>query len=843
MLISLSWLRDYVDSPISADELADRITMAGLEVEELTPFGSDFDGVVVGRVDEVRKHPNADRLSVCRVDVGGDDLLNIVCGAPNVAAGQLVPVAMVGAELMVPPQDGNGPRQPFKIGKRKMRGEVSEGMICSEWELGFSDDHDGILVLPEDAPIGTPFSEYQSGRGVPTSDTVIEIAVTPNRPDATSHFGVARDVAALTGSRFERPQVEPIPSSSDSPISISIDAPEACRRYVGIVVRGVTIAESPAWLKHRLTAIGLRPRNNVVDITNYVMFECGQPLHAFDLAELKGPEIRVRLSEPGESITTLDARKHDLPEGALLICDAERPVALAGIMGGENSEVSDKTVDILIESAYFDPSVVRRTAKRLGIQSDSSYRFERGVDSSAQVWAATRAARLIQELAGGTIDGGTIDGGVVDVHPNPVPERRVTLRPDRVTKLLGIEIPEATIIELLTSIGFEVELKGGDQEENILECLVPPFRPDVEREVDIIEEVARLYGYDRMPEPAHSRLPNIVPVEEPSARSRREIMRRLASLGFHEVHTNSMLRRDTAEHFARPNAGSADAVVETLNPISREMSTLRPSLLPGVLQVTSFNQHHGLSGLAFFEFGHVFSRSNADDNVIRGYRERDHLLILTTGPYDEASWNNKPRHADIFDAKGIVDLMAEVLGIDDLRYEVGGTNVEGNDVEGADVEGNDIGISNSYLSIVLGERPIGYVGILSPAIAETYDLDSEVVFIELDWEALADASRLDRSFSAIPRYPTSVRDLAITVGRDQAAGLLLDTIREAAGPLLRDVRLFDLYEGDRIAPDKRSLAFSLVFGANRTLTDTEVDAAIETVSRSLKERYGAELRQ
>lgn len=818
MLISLSWLRDYVDAPISADDLADRITMAGLEVEELSYIGNDFDGIVIGRVDDVRKHPNADRLSVCRVDVGGNEPLSIVCGAPNVAEGQRVPVAVVGAELMVPAKEGNGPAQPFKIGKRKMRGEVSEGMICSEWELGLSENHDGILVLPEDAPIGKPFGEYQVSRGAPAADTVIEIAVTPNRPDATSHFGVARDVAALTGSRFERPEVEPIPLASDAPVSISIDAPEACRRYVGIVVRGLTVAESPEWLKHRLTAIGLRPLNNVVDITNYVMFECGQPLHAFDLAQLKGPEIRVRLSDGGESFTTLDSRTHQLPEGALLICDAERPVALAGIMGGENSEVSGETVDILIESAYFDPSVVRRTAKRLGIQSDSSYRFERGIDSSGQVWAATRAARLIQELAGGTID-----DGVVDVHPNPVPERRVSLRPERVAKLLGIEIPTDVMIELLTSIGF-----GVDRRDGMLECVVPPFRPDVEREVDLIEEVARLYGYDRMPEPAHSRLPNIVPTEEPAARSRREVMRRLAALGFHEVHTNSMLRRDTAERYALPFAGDAASVVETLNPISREMSTLRPSLLPGVLQVTSFNEHHGLSGLAFFEFGHVFARSSAADNIISGYRERDHLLILATGPVDEVTWNSKPRNADFYDAKGIVDLIAEVLGISDVTYEVGTEN---------------IGISDSYVRVMVGGQWIGYVGILSPAIATEYDLDSDVVFAELDWRSLTDASTLERTFNAIPRYPTSVRDLAITVGRDQAAGLLLDAIRESAGPLLRDVTLFDLYEGDRIAADKRSLAFSLVFGADRTLTDSEVDAAVEAVSRSLKDRYGADLRR
>ncbi len=822
MNISVDWLREYVDFNIPTHELAERLTMGGLEVEDVEHIGSDFEGVLVGEVLAVNEHPNADRLSICRVDVGDDAPLSIVCGAPNVAAGQKVPVATVGTTLTAPARDGDDAPRSMKIKRAKIRGAESNGMICSESELGISDNHEGIMVLDDAATPGTPFERYLRERGVPSSDAVLDIAITPNRPDATSHFGVARDVAALTGASFARPNVAlpPTTPSSHEGISIDIQAPDMCRRYVGLVVRGVEVAESPQWLQQRLSAIGLRPRNNVVDVTNFVMYECGQPLHAFDLDRLAGPAIEVRASKGGEQFVTLDDREHTLPEGTLLICDAEKPVALAGVMGGQNSEVSDTTTDILIESAYFDPTTVRRAAKKLSIQTDSSYRFERGVDAGGQLWAAARAAQLIVELAGGTVA-----ERAIDVHPNPVPTRSLRVRPARVNSILGIEIDRDEMSRLLTSIGFDVN----ETSEGELECVVPSFRPDVEREIDVIEEIARLYGYDRIPEPVQSNVSNVVVRREPSDELRRLVRDRLAGVGFHELHTNSMLRVETAERFHAPPLarGTTNGIVETLNPISREMAALRPSLLPGVLQVMGFNQNHGQSGLTFFEFGHVFARGESPRNVLPAYRERDHLLIAATGAYVADGWSTDEREADIFDIRGVVELLLEVLDVEPVEF----------------VPVHDsTALSTYHIELRRDSDVIGIIGRLSDDVAGTYDIDTPVFFAEIEWEALADLAKTDRRFESVSRYPVVERDIAIVVTRDRAASDLEELIRREGGPLLQDVMLFDLYEGDRIPAGTRSLAYKLRFGAGRTLTDREVDERIAAITLRLKEDYGAELR-
>ena len=822
MNISIDWLRDYVDVGVSVEELAERLTMAGLEVEEIERIGSEYEGVLVGRVLEVSRHPYADRLSICRVDVGADDNLSIVCGAPNVEAGQNVPVATVGSILTFPPRSEGEEPQTLTIKRAKLRGEVSEGMICSESELGLSDNHDGIMVLTTDAEPGKPFREYLAEQGVTSSDSVLDIAITPNRPDATSHFGVARDVAALTGAEFNRPDVDVPPTTEDrfEGVSIEIEAPELCRRYVGLVVRGVSIEESPDWLKQRLTAIGLRPRNNVVDVTNYVMFECGQPLHAFDLGRLAGPAIRVRKSEGGERFVTLDEKEHELPEGSLLICDAEKPVALAGIMGGLNSEVSDETTDILIESAYFDPTSVRRTAKSLSIQTDSSYRFERGVDSNGQLWAAARAAQLIAQIAGGQIG-----SKVIDIHPSPVERKVIRVRPERVNRLLGTSIRRDEMVELLMSIGFIVE----DSADSGLDCTVPTYRPDVEREVDVIEEVARLYGYENIPMPAQSTIPNVVPARQISDVLKTRVRDRIAGLGYHELHTNSMLRVEAAARFASPPLVPDDAktIVETLNPISREMAALRPSLLPGVLQVISHNQNHGQKRLSFFEFGHVFLRGDSESNVLPGYRERDHLLVVTAGTVVPNRWLSDERQADIFDLKGVAELLAEFLNVTDIEFIP--EYVAGD-------------LTTFHLEIKREGARVGILGKLSQDVSSSYDIDSDVFFLELDWEVLARSADTDRSYSSISRFPVVERDLAIVADRARAASDIEALIRQYGGALLKDVILFDLFEGNRLPDGKRSLAYTLRFGANRTLKDNEVDEQIEAITLRLKEEYGAELR-
>ncbi|NNE71968.1 MAG: phenylalanine--tRNA ligase subunit beta, partial [Rhodothermales bacterium] len=495
MRISCNWIADYVQTDWTPQELGDRLTMSGLEVESIDPMGSDLEGVVVGHVLDVQPHPDADRLRVCQVNLGSGDPVQIVCGAPNVAAGQRVPVATEGTVLHLPDRKNPDELVPVTIKKSKIRGQESRGMICAEDELGLGDDHDGIMVLADDAPLGKSFAEYLSGQGILTSDISIDLAITPNRPDAISHLGVARDVGALAETPVTRPDVK-VPANGGpaaDAFSVDIQAPDGCHRYTGILVRGVTIGESPQWMRARLESVGLRPVNNVVDITSYVMYECGQPLHAFDFDQLAGARIIVRRSKPGQVFTTLDGKERKLPDGTLMIADGDRDVAVAGVMGGENSEVSDQTVNVLIESAWFNPADIRKASKALQLQTDASYRFERGVDPTGQPWAAARAAELMRDLAGGEI----VDG-MVDANPVAWTPRTLELRHARITTVLGIEVPTDACERLLRAIGFEVRGDGTPWQ-----VTVPPFRPDVEREIDLIEEVARLYGLDQIPVPSH----------------------------------------------------------------------------------------------------------------------------------------------------------------------------------------------------------------------------------------------------------------------------------------------------------------------------------------------------
>lgn len=844
MKLSYNWLKTYVAHDLTPNQLAHALTMAGLEVEDVETMGTSLEGVVVGEVLETRKHPNADRLTLCRVDLGGDIPVQIVCGAPNVAAGQKVPVATVGTTLLLPSRQNPSVREPVTIQQTKLRGEVSQGMICAEDELGLSDDHSGIMVLDPDAEVGAPLVTYLAERDMEASDAVLDVNITPNRPDATSHLGIARDVSALTDVLIARPEVELPPPGGKvtGEVQVEIENPVGCARYVAMVVRNVKVAESPDWLKRRLTAIGLRPRNNIVDITNFVMHECGQPLHAFDFDRVAGHKIVVRNARQGETLTTLDGKERALPEGTLLICDAERPVALAGIMGGENSEVTDETTNVLIESAYFDPSTIRRAARALGMATDASYRFERGVDPEQQVWAAARAAQLMAELAGGEIV-----PGVVDEHPRPIPRIRVRVRRSRVASILGVDVPPEDAKRLLTAIGFEVStedalevlaehlMEGRPTEpetiEDVYHCLVPSFRPDITREIDVIEEIARLYGYARIPEPAHSQLPNTTPAELPSSVLRNQARSLLVGLGFRELYTNSMMRRETAELFNEPILGGRiyGEAVPTLNPISQEMSALRPSLLPGLLSVMSFNRKHGQHILRMMEFGHVFRHNEKAPSVVPGYSEHEALIIGMSGPHAEISWDTPARKVDFFDIKGIVETLLQALHVPSPSIRPGD---------------NTTPITTYYAMIYSGDAEIGVIARVSDEIATSYDLREPVYFAELDWMAVTAlaAPHMKRRYAPVSRFPVVERDLALVVNRNQPAGSLLATIREAGRPLLQHVTVFDVYEGKRIDPDKKSIAFSLRFGSNKTLQDKEVDDQMNAIIRRLQSEHGAQLR-
>ena len=850
MKISHNWLKQYVEHDLTPQQLAERLTMAGLEVDGVEEIGAPLEGVVVGRVAQVRPHPKADRLVLCDVDLGAGDrgeLVQIACGAPNVAEGQRVPVATVGTTLMLPDKNHPAERTPVTIEKAELRGEVSRGMVCAEDELGLSDDHSGIMVLENDAEVGEPFEQYLRRRGLEPHDAVLNIDLTPNRPDAASHLGVARDVAALTNAVLLRPDpaLPEAGGAAAEQVFIDLQDPAGCPRYVALLVRGVEVGASPAWLKRRLASIGLRPKNNVVDVTNFVLHECGQPLHAFDLGALAGPEIVVRRAEEGEFFTTLDGQERALPAGTLLICSgAERPVALAGIMGGANSEVSRATTDVLIESAYFDPSTIRRTARALGLSTDASYRFERGVDRAGQVWAAARAARLIAELGGGTVV-----PGLAEAHPEPPEPRVVVLRPDRANRLLGTDIATEDMVDLLKAIGFTVEeknpleemaeqaLKGKgwdlDAAETALQCTVPTFRPDVTREVDLIEEVARLYGYDAIPAPRHAAVPATTPREAPEAVLRRRARARLSGLGLREIYTNSLLPTARAERFNAPAPGGPTeedgGVVTTLKPQSEAMAALRPSLLPGLLEVMRYNRNHGQRALRFFEFGRVFRRTRRGDTVIPGYAEHESLLLAVSGPAAEAGWASAARAADIFDLKGLAEALLHTLR-----------------VPGVAMTPAEAPLLTQSLRVAAGETPLGTLGRVAAPVADDFDLEEAPVFVaELDWSALTAlaALHLRRTYAPVSTFPTAERDLAVLVRKSAPAAALLATIRSTGGPLLQAADVFDLYEGEGVEPGQKSLAFTLRFAADRTLRDEEVDAAVSAVVDALRAEHGAALRQ
>lgn len=824
MKISANWLRDYVDHGLSIEELSDRLTMAGLEVEDVEQIGPRLDGIIVGEVLEVNPHPNADRLTLCSVNVGDGEPLSIVCGASNVAAGQKVPVATIGTILHLPSRTDDDALERIEIKKSKIRGEVSHGMICAENELGLSEDHTGIMVLDEGAIAGTSLEDYLSDKNVPLADTVIDIAITPNRPDAISHIGVARDVAAITGKELKSPSISISLDCKESTadFSVQIDAPAGCPTYAAILVKGVEIKESPVWMQQRLSAIGLRPRNNVVDITNYVMYEVGQPLHAFDFELLAGAKIIVRETSTETKFTTLDDVERELPIGTLMIADRDRDVAIAGVMGGQNSEVTADTKNVLIESAYFNPAQIRRTAKALQLQTEASYRFERGIDPTAQLRAAARAAELMAEFAGGEID------SCVNANPAPYEPRFATLRPERVGHVLGLDVPEDRIQSLLTSIGFNVSSENG-----ALKCEIPSFRPDVEREIDMIEEVARLVGYDAIPEPSRSAIPNHPVSISPQRQLREQVSNLLSSLGFKEVVTNSMLSREVAESFCDPilpGARFGGEVVDTLNPVSREMATLRPSVLPGVIRVAAHNLNRGRLSLKYFEFGNSQMRVHTEHSILENYTERECLLILSSGQHDLPGWDTSARVEDIFDLKGIAEVVLDSVHLPDVRfvpiYEASK-------------------VSTHHIDIYSGHERLGVLGQLTDSVTSAFDLRGDIFFLEVDWSSISEFSApfLKKHYDAFSRHPVVDRDIAVTVSRSEAVGPMVKSIRDAGGELLVNVSVFDLYAGDQIDASLKSVAFAMTFAADRTLRDEEVDEEVTQIISSLEKNHGAKLRQ
>ncbi len=800
MKVSLNWLKEYVDlEGIPTGEIVERLTMSGLEVEEVIDQNELYKNFVVGYVEKKEKHPNADRLSVCTVN-DGKETLQVICGAPNVEAGQKVVFAPIGAVI---------PKGQFKLSKAKIRGVESFGMICAEDELEMSDDHTGIMVLDDKLNEGTPITE-----ALGLNDVIIEIAITPNRPDALSHLGVARDLAALFNRELKVPEIKFVESEEDvnKLASIEIEDTENCPRYSARVVTGVTIKESPEWLKKKLISIGLRPINNVVDITNFVMYECGQPLHAFDLDRLSGNEIIVKSTKGKTKFTTLDSKERELEPGTLMICDAEKEVAVAGVMGGENSEISDDTKNVLIESAYFNPSSIRKTAKYLQLSTDSSYRFERGTDPNNTLWAAERTAQLIAELGDGKIA-----KGFIDVYPNRIKEKKLILRVSRVNKLLGFEVSKDDNINILQKLGMTVQEKSDDD----LEVTVPTFRPDIEREVDLIEEIARIKGYDNIPSIPKISITLESKKDETSFTDK--IRETANALGLYEMINNPLQPEDEALLTGSP--------IRLANPQSMDMAYLRTSLIPGALSAVARNLNRGEKNLSLFEIGNVFYFNEGKSNITSfdDYTEKQKLIVLLTGKKVDREWYAAVELYDFFDLKGIINSLISKISLDnflnDSYYAVGKS------------------IYEYYFTKSFKDAEIGIGGKVKKDVLKKFDIDQDVYCFEFDVDALKQIPEPVKTFVEPVKFPKVIRDFAFIFDKNVSSESVIKFIRKKGSGLLKSVRIFDLFESKDLGTDKKSMAFQLEFyDEKRTLTEEEVEKDFEKLIKLVSKEFDAQLR-
>jgi phenylalanyl-tRNA synthetase beta chain len=796
--ISLNWLKDYIDlTGISDEEVISNLTMSGLEVEDYEDQAKLYDKFIIAYVKEKDKHPNADKLSLCKLTDGKVDY-QVVCGAPNVAAGQRVVFAKEGAIV---------PNGGFQIKKAKLRGIESFGMICSESELNLSDDHSGIIVLDDSYEIGKSFAEAFG-----LNDVVLEIGITPNRPDALSHIGVARDLAAIFNRELKIPKVELKESAQDVNTEAAIEIIDAvdCPRYTAKVVKGVKIKESPEWMKRRLKAIGLRPINNVVDITNYVMYEAGQPLHAFDLDKVGGKKIIVRKAGADNKFVTLDSKERVIEAESLMICDGNKPVAVAGVMGGENSEISAQTENILIESAYFNPSSIRKTSKRLGLSTDASYRYERGCDPNNTLYVAERAAQLMAELGEGTILKGSID-----VYPEKINEKTVRLRESRTFRILGYKIEREKIKNIILNLGMKIIA----EEEDVFKILIPTYRPDIEREIDVIEEIARIHGYENIP--AVERIANSLDAKIDESEFIEKARNTATSLGFYEILNNSLISEKAAELMGKS--------IQVLNYQSADMSNLRTSLLQGMLQTISKNIKVGEKNLRLFETGNVFIKKADIIKSFDDFSESTKLILAITGSDAEKEWHSKERAIDFYDLKGLVD---SFLG-----------NLFQNSALRDSYNEESDSIYSYYYTKESGKETVGSGGKIKKELLKQFDINQDVYCFEFDVDKLKSLLNIKSKFKELLRFPKIERDFAFIFDKNISNSEIKDYILSCKSKLLKNVRLFDLFESETFGSAKRSLAYSLEFyDENKTLTDEEVDKEFTELTLSVKKKFNAELR-
>jgi len=807
MRISYNWLKQFIKLDWKSEETAALLTDLGLEVEGVDKFESlkgGLEGVVVGHVLTCIQHPNADRLRVTTVDLGDGTPVQIVCGAPNVAVGQKVPVATIGTTLY--DKEGNA----FQIKKGKIRGEESHGMICAEDELGIGESHDGIMILKDDLKPGTPASKVFNI----VSDEVFEIGLTPNRADAMSHLGVARDLrAGLTQKNVHTELITPSVSNfrvdkRTLKIDIKVEDNKLVPRYCGVTISGVTVQQSPEWLQNRLKAIGLTPKNNVVDVTNYVLHELGQPLHAFDAAKIKGLKVLVKNATEGTKFTTLDDVERTLSSEDIVICDENGPMALAGVMGGKKSGVTETTSAIFLESAYFNPVSIRKSAKRHGISSDASFRFERGIDPTITQYALKRAALLIQETGGGEI---TCD--LEDIYPKKIEDHSVFLNFDNVTRVIGQELPKETIKKILVSL----EVKISTMSEKGLGLIIPSYRVDVEREIDVIEEILRVYGYNNInfTQKLNASIANASRTDDHKLQN--IVGTQLTSLGFNEMMANSLT---TPEYVKLSENLNEEFNVLMLNPLSSDLSAMRQSLLFSALEAVSFNINRRRADLKFFEFGKTYHKMPS------GYEEKKHLTLTVTGSRISESWAQTQKAADFFMFKGFVTNVMARLGFSKLQ-----TQPLTNDVF---AEG---------IALAIGNDIIVEFGTVKKAILKHFDIKQEVLFADFNWGAIAKLVTGKIKYTEISKFPEVRRDLALLVDRTVTFESIYDVARNTEKGLLKDISLFDVYEGKNLPEGKKSYAVSFMLqDSTKTLTDEQIDKIMTKIRQNLETQTGAQLR-
>lgn len=811
MQISYNWLKQFIKLDITPEETANVLTDLGLEVEGLNLFESlkgSLKGVVVGHVLSCEQHPNADKLKITKVDLGnGEAPVQIVCGAPNVAAGQKVPVATIGTVLY--DKDGN----EFTIKKGKIRGEESFGMICAEDELGIGSSHDGIMILSDDLKPGTPVADFFDIY----TDHVFEIGLTPNRSDAMSHWGVARDLRAgliqnspnLSYSEIITPSVSKFKVEKRTlKYDVVVEDYKIAPRYCGITISGIEVKDSPAWLKNKLRAIGLTPKNNIVDITNYVMHELGQPLHAFDSAKIKGNKIIVKNATEGTLFTTLDGVERTLTAEDIIIADEVKPLCLAGVLGGIESGVSDSTTSIFLESAYFDPVSVRKTSKRFGISTDASFRFERGIDPNITDYALKHAAILICEIAGGEI---TSD--LFDAYPKKIADHSVFLNFDNVYRILGEVISDDIIKKILVSL----DIKINSITNQGLGLTVPAYRADVSREIDVIEEILRVYGYNNIKTGSklNATIANSKRTEDHKVQN--IVANQLVSQGFYEIMSNSLT---SPEYINWLDPIHTSQKVEILNPLSSDLSVMRQSLLFGGLEAISYNINRKNTDLKFFEFGKTYAK------ILSGYEEYKHLALFVTGNYTLPNWNATAQPINFFSFKGIIEAILDRLGI--LKYTTQVVNDE---------------VFSEGISFVLGDRELVKFGAIKKPLLKSMDIKQEVFYADFKWDTILAVLSQKIKFAEISKYPVVKRDLALLIDETVAFEQIHTLVKGADKNAILDVSLFDVYQGDKLPEGKKSYAISLKLqDASKTLTDAQIEKIMSKVQQNLEKELGATLR-